>query len=60
MVQSEGFSPDEVKLTGGVGGQAPYAGVLRHRGWRATRRDLPQMMAGYDARILAPAEVELP
>jgi hypothetical protein len=56
----QGFAPDEVKLTGGVGGQPPYAGVLRHRGWRATRLDLPDMMPGYDARILAPAEVELP
>jgi len=57
---NEGFAPDEVKLTGSVGGQPPYAGVLRHRGWRATRLDLPQIMAGYDARVLAPAEVELP
>ena len=56
----QGFAPDEVKLTGRVGGQPPYAGVLRHRGWRATRLDLPDMMPGYDARILAPAEVELP
>jgi hypothetical protein len=57
---NEGFAPDEVKLTGGVAGQPPYAGVLRHRGWRAVRLDLPQIMTGYDARILAPAEVELP
>jgi hypothetical protein len=60
VILNEGFAPDEVKLTGRVGGQPPYAGVLRHRGWRATRLDLPQIMAGYDARVLAPAEVELP
>jgi hypothetical protein len=60
IVLPAGFAPDEVKLTGAVGGQPPYAGVLRHRGWRATRLDLPQAMAGHDARVLAPAEVELP
>ena len=60
VVLNEGFAADEVKLTGGVGGHPPYTGVLRHRGWRATRLELPQIMGGYDARILAPAEVELP
>jgi uncharacterized protein DUF2760 len=60
VVLAAGFAPDEVKLTGGVGGQPPYAGVLRHRGWRATRLDLPQIVGDHDARVLAPAEVELP
>jgi uncharacterized protein DUF2760 len=55
-----GFAPDEVKLTGGVGGQPPYEGVLRHRGWRATRLELPRIVGGHDAHVLAPAEVELP
>ncbi len=60
VVLQAGFAPDEVKLTGGVGGQPPYAGVLRHRGWRATRLDLPEIVGEHDARVLAPAEVELP
>jgi hypothetical protein len=60
VVLPAGFAPDEVKLTGSVGGQPPYAGVLRHRGWRATRLDLPTIVGGHDARVLAPAEVELP
>jgi len=55
-----GFAPDEVKLTGGVGGQPPYKGVLRHRGWRATRLELPRVVGQHDSHILAPAEVELP
>jgi hypothetical protein len=54
-----GFDPDEVKLVGDVKGQAPFAGVLRHRGWRATRFDLPRFVGEHDARVLAPAEVEL-
>ncbi len=54
-----GFDADEVKLVGDVRGQPPYTGVLRHRGWRASRLELPQMIGAHDARVLAPAEVEL-
>lgn len=54
-----GFDADEVKLVGDVRGQPPYAGVLRHRGWRATRLELPLLAGGHDAHVLAPAEVEL-
>lgn len=54
-----GFSPDEVKLVGNVRGSAPYDGVLRHRGWRAERLELPAPLEGHDANVLAPAEVEL-
>ncbi len=60
VVLADGFDADEVKLTGGVTGRPPYSGVLRHRGWRATRLELPQVVGSYDARILAAAEVELP
>jgi Domain of unknown function (DUF2760) len=68
LVQSEGasvkleagFDADEVKLVGEVRGQPPYTGVLRHRGWRASRFELPQIVGDHDARVLAPAEVELP
>jgi hypothetical protein len=54
-----GFDADKVKLVGDVHGQPPYAGVLRHRGWRAATLELPQIMGGHDAHVLAPAEVEL-
>jgi hypothetical protein len=54
-----GFDADSVKLVGDVRGQPPYAGVLRHRGWRAVRIELPRIVGDYDAHILAPAEVEL-
>jgi hypothetical protein len=60
VILPDGFDPDEIKLTGEVSGQPPYSGVLRHRGWRATRLELPQLVGGYDAHILAAAEVELP
>jgi hypothetical protein len=54
-----GFDADEVKLVGDVRGQPPYAGVLRHRGWRASRLELPRIVGHHDPHVLAPAEVEL-
>jgi hypothetical protein len=54
-----GFHADEVKLVGDVRGEPPYAGVLRHRGWRASKLELPRIVGDHDPRVLAPAEVEL-
>lgn len=54
-----GFAASEIKLTGNVGGKAPYTGALRHRGWRADRVTLPTPVDGYDAAVVCPAEVEL-
>jgi hypothetical protein len=56
---ARGFDASEVKLTGRVEGEPPYRGVLLHRGWRATRLELPVPVAGHNALVLAPAEVEL-
>ncbi|MGD0528293.1 MAG: DUF2760 domain-containing protein [Polyangiaceae bacterium] len=54
-----GFDADTVKLVGDVKGEPPYAGVMRHRGWRVKKLTLPSLVGGHDAHILAPAEVEL-
>jgi hypothetical protein len=59
VLDDGGFSPNEVKLSGNVGGKAPYRGVLRHRGWRAVRLELPVAVGEFDAAVIAPAEVEL-
>jgi hypothetical protein len=48
-----------VKLTGDVRGSGPFAGVLRHRGWRVDDLSLPESMPGHDARVVAAAEVEI-
>lgn len=53
------FAKEAVKLTGNVGGQGPWSGTLRHRGWRAAKLSLPTAISGHDVRILAQAEVEL-
>jgi hypothetical protein len=55
----KGFDPAEVKLIGEVSGDPPFKGVLRHHGWRATKVKLPELSAGVDRNVLAPAEVEV-
>ena len=54
-----GFDAAAVKLTGNVVGQPPFSGNLSHRGWRVAEVRLPRLAEGHDARVLAPAEVEL-
>ena len=56
----EGFDPSAVKLTGNVTGEPPFTGVLRHKGWRTDRIELPVLTDSQDAALIAPAEVEIP
>jgi hypothetical protein len=49
--------PGRVRVIGHAAG-SPVRGVLRHRGWDATRLDLPPLAASSRA-IVAPAEVEI-
>lgn len=55
----EGFDASAVRLTGNVVGKAPFTGTLSHRGWRASGVRLPKLAEAHDAKVLAPAEVEL-
>lgn len=55
----KGFDPAEVRLIGEAKGEAPYAGTLRHHGWRVVDAKLPQLADGVDRHVLAPAEVEI-
>lgn len=55
----DGFDPSAIKLTGNVSGDPPFKGTLQHRGWRATRFDLPSLSGAQDPAIIAPAEVEI-
>ncbi len=55
-----GFDPESVRLTGNVKGDPPFRGILRHRGWRVVRMDLPMKSQDREKDwILAPAEVEM-
>jgi hypothetical protein len=55
-----GFSAAKFRLTGNVHGEPPFHGTVQHRGWRATRCQLPEWSGAADgALVIAPAEVEL-
>ena len=53
------IDPSSVKLLGNVPPQPPPGGVLRHKGWRCVKVDLPALQGKQDAKIIAPAEVEI-
>ncbi len=59
VVVDAGTAPSLHKLTGNVSGVPPHRGTLRHRGWRATRIELPRLVGDHDVTVLAAAEVEL-
>jgi hypothetical protein len=48
-----------VKFVGNVPAKPPAGGTLRHKGWRATKVDLPDLPAKQDATIIAAAEIEI-
>jgi len=56
-----GFDSRAVRLTGDLkGGDPPFRGILRHRGWRVTHVQLPRSTMNQEEDwILAPAEVEV-
>ena len=51
--------PSLVKFVGNVPAAPPAGGTLRHKGWRATKVDLPNLPAKQDAAIIAAAELEV-
>jgi hypothetical protein len=57
FTKAEGLETAQVKFIGKVppSGKAP-GGLLRHRGWKASKVDLPQAAPG---TLLAPAELEV-
>jgi hypothetical protein len=57
--QAPATDPASVKFVGNVPAQPPSGGILRHRGWRAAKVDLPTPSAHQDVTVLAPAEIEV-
>lgn len=55
----QGFDATRVRLTGNIVGNAPFTGHLIHKGWQVSQMNLPKLTSGHDAKIIAPAEVEL-
>ena len=56
-----GYAADEYRLIGKIAGQAPFSGVLVHRGWKTDMVKLPQLLPSAPGQLpaIAPAEVEL-
>ena len=54
-----GFDMDAVTLVGNVAGEPPFEGILRHRGWKAGKKEIPKLSDIQDAGIIIPAEVEI-
>ncbi|NOX34609.1 MAG: DUF2760 domain-containing protein [Deltaproteobacteria bacterium] len=60
MVSIEpGFDIDSIKLVGNVAGEPPFEGVLKHRGWKAGKKEIPKLSEIQDSTIIIPAEVEI-
>jgi len=51
--------PNLVKFVGNVPATPPPGGILRHRGWRAAKVELPPLAAKQDPSVIAPAELEI-
>ncbi|OQW80027.1 MAG: hypothetical protein BVN35_00310 [Proteobacteria bacterium ST_bin11] len=56
---NKGFDAASFRLTGNIVGDAPFSGTLVHKGWQVTDLRLPKLTEGHNAKIVAPAEVEL-
>ena len=56
---SAGFDPRRIKVTGRPVGEPPFKGTLVHRGWTATKAELPHLNSNQEAKVLCPAEVEI-
>ncbi len=55
----DGFDPARIRLSGNVT-RPPFRGRLCHRGWQATRCDLPEWTGDDGSRlVIAPAEIEI-
>jgi hypothetical protein len=48
-----------IKLIGNVSGEPPFQGVIRHRGWKARKKDIPELSGDLDSTLIVPAEVEI-
>ncbi len=55
----DNFDSSAIKLTGNVTGNPPFNGILRHRGWRAGKLELPVLTGSGDPKTISPAEVEI-
>jgi Domain of unknown function (DUF2760) len=51
--------PSFTRIVGNVPADGPARGIVRHRGWRVARLELPPLPAAQARHVVAPAEVEV-
>jgi hypothetical protein len=56
---SDPIDPAAIRLLGNTTGRPPFRGTLLHRGWRASRVELPPLGAESSRRVVAQAEIEV-
>lgn len=59
FVQAPSKDPNVVKFVGNVPAKPPSGGTLRHKGWRASKVELPAITGRQDPQVIAPAEIEI-
>jgi hypothetical protein len=59
LTLQKGFDTAAIKLMGNVAGDPPFTGVIRHKGWKTKKIEMPTLSASQDASLIAPAEVEI-
>jgi len=59
FTQTPSSDPNLVKFIGNVPAKPPSGGILRHKGWKASKIELPALAGKQDASVIAPAEIEI-
>jgi hypothetical protein len=59
LTLQKGFDTTAVKLVGNVAGEPPFTGIIRHKGWKTEKLELPILSVNQDASLISPAEVEI-
>jgi hypothetical protein len=54
-----GFDMDAITLVGDVAGDPPFEGIIKHRGWKAGRKEIPKLSDIRDPAIITPAEIQI-
>jgi hypothetical protein len=59
IVLEKGFDPQTFQLVGDIRGEPPFKGVIRHRGWKVIKWEIPDLSGDVKPEIVMPAEVEI-